>query len=79
MELSRPARDLERRSAGVVLYKHDCSVSGRDLVDPEYALAVFLTYLKNGRFQKIATVTVNIAHLGSRSFCRIGIPPAPCG
>jgi type I restriction enzyme, S subunit len=46
-------------------------------LDPEYALAVFLTYLKNGRFQKIATITVNIAHLGAGRFCELEFPLPP--
>ncbi len=46
-------------------------------LDPEYALAVFLTYLKNGRFQKIATITVNIAHLGAGRFADLEFPLPP--
>jgi len=46
-------------------------------LDPEYALAVFLTYLKNGRFQKIATITVNIAHLGAGRFAELEFPLPP--
>jgi type I restriction enzyme S subunit len=48
-----------------------------DGLDPEYALAVFLTYLKNGRFQKIATITVNIAHLGAGRFAELEFPLPP--
>ncbi len=48
-----------------------------DGLDPEYALAVFLTYLKNGRFQKIATITVNIAHLGAGRFAKLEFPLPP--
>ncbi|MGE0607908.1 MAG: hypothetical protein AB7O62_12510 [Pirellulales bacterium] len=48
-----------------------------DGVDTEYALKVFLAYLKNGRFQKIATITVNIAHLGAGRFSEIEFPLAP--
>jgi type I restriction enzyme S subunit len=55
------------------LVRFQCS---RDL-DPEYALAVFLTYLKNGRFQKIATITVNIAHLGAGRFSELEFPLPP--
>ncbi len=50
--------------------------SSRDL-DTEYAPAVFLTYLKNGRFQKIATITVNIAHLGAGRFADLEFPLPP--
>ena len=45
-----------------------------DGVDTNYALKVFLAYLKNGRFQKIATITVNIAHLGAGRFVRDRVP-----
>lgn len=48
-----------------------------DGVDTDYALKVFLAYLKNGRFQKIATITVNIAHLGAGRFSEIEFPLAP--
>jgi type I restriction enzyme S subunit len=47
------------------------------LVDSSYALKVFLAYLKNGRFQKIATITVNIAHLGAGRFAEIEFPLPP--
>ncbi|MCY2990811.1 MAG: restriction endonuclease subunit S [Planctomycetota bacterium] len=46
-------------------------------IDREFALAVFLTYLKNGRFQKIATITVNIAHLGAGRFAELEFPVPP--
>src|SRR5438270_2392727 len=46
-------------------------------VDARYALKVFLAYLKNGRFQKIATITVNIAHLGAGRFSEIEFPLPP--
>jgi type I restriction enzyme S subunit len=46
-------------------------------VDALYALKVFLAYLKNGRFQKIATITVNIAHLGAGRFAEIEFPLPP--
>ncbi|MBN2296869.1 MAG: restriction endonuclease subunit S [Pirellulales bacterium] len=49
----------------------------RSGIDPEYALAVFLTYLKNGRFQKIASITVNIAHLGAGRFAEVEFPVPP--
>lgn len=48
-----------------------------DGVDTNYALKVFLAYLKNGRFQKIATITVNIAHLGAGRFSEIEFPLPP--
>jgi hypothetical protein len=46
-------------------------------VESHYALKVFLAYLKNGRFQKIATVTVNIAHLGAGRFSEVEFPLPP--
>jgi type I restriction enzyme S subunit len=46
-------------------------------IDPRYALKVFLAYLKNGRFQKVATITVNIAHLGAGRFAEIEFPVTP--
>ncbi len=48
-----------------------------DGVNTEFALKVFLAYLKNGRFQKIATITVNIAHLGAGRFSEIEFPLPP--
>lgn len=48
-----------------------------DGVDTDYALRVFLAYLKNGRFQKIASITVNIAHLGAGRFAEIEFPLPP--
>lgn len=50
-----------------------------DGVDTNYALRVFLAYLKNGRFQKIATITVNIAHLAGGWFSEIESPIPPVG
>jgi type I restriction enzyme S subunit len=46
-------------------------------VDKFYALRVFLAYLMNGRFQNIATITVNIAHLGAGRFAEIEFPLPP--
>jgi len=48
-----------------------------DGVDRDFALKVFLAYLKNGRFQRIATITVNIAHLGAGRFSELEFPLAP--
>ncbi|MEI2577505.1 restriction endonuclease subunit S [Scytonema sp. PRP1] len=42
----------------------------------EFALYVFLAYLHNGRFQKIARWTTNIAHLGSTRFAELEFPLA---
>jgi type I restriction enzyme S subunit len=49
---------------------HDC-------LDRNYALFVFLACLKTGRFQKIATITVNIAHLGAGRFAELAFPLPP--
>lgn len=46
-------------------------------LDRDSALKVFLTYLKNGRFQRIASITVNIAHLGAGRFAEIEFPLPP--
>ncbi len=48
-----------------------------DPLGPRFALNVFLAYLRNGRFQKIATITVNIAHLGAGRFSEIEFPIPP--
>jgi type I restriction enzyme S subunit len=48
-----------------------------DGIDPRFALRVFLAYLKNGRFQEVATITVNIAHLGAGRFAEIEFPVPP--
>jgi type I restriction enzyme S subunit len=44
---------------------------------PEFALYVFLAYLHNKRFQKIARWTVNIAHLGAERFSNVEFPLPP--
>lgn len=46
-------------------------------LDRAFALRVFLAYLKNGRFQKIASITVNIAHLGAGRFAELEFPLPP--
>ncbi|WP_417746688.1 restriction endonuclease subunit S [Rosistilla oblonga] len=48
-----------------------------DGLDRDFALRVFLAYLKNGRFQKIASITVNIAHLGAGRFAELEFPLPP--
>jgi len=48
-----------------------------DGLDRDFAMKVFLAYLKNGRFQKIATITVNIAHLGAGRFAEREFPLPP--
>jgi type I restriction enzyme S subunit len=46
-------------------------------LDPAFALKAFLAYMKNGRFQRIATITVNIAHLGAARFSELEFPLPP--
>ena len=46
-------------------------------VDPRYALGVFLSYLHNMRFQRIAKWTTNIAHLGAERFAELEFPLPP--
>jgi type I restriction enzyme S subunit len=46
-------------------------------LEPRYALAVFLAYLHNKRFQKAARWTVNIAHLGAERLSSIEFPLPP--
>ena len=46
-------------------------------VEPRYALAVFLSYLHNQRFQQIAKWTTNIAHLGAERFAELEFPLPP--
>ncbi len=41
---------------------------------PEYALLVFRTYLRTGRFQEIASWSTNIAHLGADRFAKMEFP-----
>jgi type I restriction enzyme S subunit len=48
-----------------------------DTTLPIYALTVFRSYLHTGRFQKIATWTNNIAHLGASRFKAIEFPLPP--
>jgi len=40
----------------------------------EFAQIVFRAYLRNGRFQKIAGITVNLAHLGAGRFAELEFP-----
>jgi type I restriction enzyme S subunit len=44
------------------------------LIDPRYPLIVFRHYLWSGRFQKIARITTNIAHLGAGRFANLEFP-----
>lgn len=51
-------------------------VSG-DAVSSDYALLVFLNYLHSGRFQRIAKITTNIAHLGAGRLSDVEFPLPP--
>jgi type I restriction enzyme, S subunit len=42
-----------------------------------YALIVFRDYLHSGRFQRIAKITTNLAHLGSERFAQLEVPLPP--
>lgn len=44
---------------------------------PEYALALFRHYLRSGRFQQVAQITTNIAHLGATRLRQLEYPLAP--
>ncbi|MGC6328710.1 restriction endonuclease subunit S [Rhizorhabdus sp. FW153] len=46
-------------------------------VDEEYALLTFLYAMHTKRFQRIAKITTNIAHLGAGRFAEIGFPLPP--
>ena len=46
-------------------------------IESDYPQIVFLGYLKTGRFQQLAALTVNIAHLGAGRFADMGFPLPP--
>lgn len=46
-------------------------------LDGKYALIVFLAYLQNGRFQRAAKRTTNMAHLTAESFAPLEFPLPP--
>ncbi|MDO8210967.1 hypothetical protein [Conexibacter sp. CPCC 206217] len=46
-------------------------------VDPEFALIVFLHYLRSGEFRRIARGSTNIAHLSRTRFVEMPFPVAP--
>jgi type I restriction enzyme S subunit len=43
-------------------------------IESDYPQIVFLGYLKTGRFQQLASLTVNIAHLGAGRFAGMEFP-----
>jgi type I restriction enzyme, S subunit len=46
-------------------------------LESDYPQIVFLGYLKTGRFQQLASLTVNIAHLGAGRFADMAFPLPP--
>jgi type I restriction enzyme S subunit len=44
---------------------------------PEFALAVFLRYLRSGEFAKVSSKTSNVAHLGAGRFAAMPFPVPP--
>jgi type I restriction enzyme, S subunit len=46
-------------------------------IESDYPQIVFLGYLKTGRFQQLAALTVNIAHLGASRFANMAFPLPP--
>lgn len=44
---------------------------------PEYALDVFLYYLRAGEFAKVSSKTSSVAHLGAGRFAQMSIPLPP--
>ncbi|TDC75674.1 restriction endonuclease subunit S [Micromonospora sp. KC606] len=49
----------------------------RELVNPSFALAVFLAYFRSGEFSKISSKTSNVAHLGASRFSAMPFPVPP--
>jgi type I restriction enzyme, S subunit len=48
-----------------------------DVVDNEFALLVFRSYMHCGKFQQEGTITTNIAHLGAGRFADMEFPVPP--
>jgi type I restriction enzyme S subunit len=48
-----------------------------EAVNRNYALIVFRAYLHGGRFQRIAKITTNLAHLGADRFSHLEFPVPP--
>jgi type I restriction enzyme S subunit len=44
---------------------------------PQFALCLFRTYMRSGRFQKISQITTNIAHLSAGRFADLEFPLPP--
>jgi type I restriction enzyme, S subunit len=48
-----------------------------DVLEPAFALIVFRHYLHSGRFQEIAKITTNLAHLGASRLAALEFPLPP--
>jgi type I restriction enzyme, S subunit len=51
--------------------------ANREKVVPEYALGVFLYFLRSGEFAKVSSKTSSVAHLGASRFSRMQFPLPP--
>ncbi len=49
----------------------------RQRTEPEYALAVFLAYLRSGVFARVSSKTSSVAHLGAARFAAMPFPLPP--
>lgn len=74
--VGRPAM-FRREIEGCCFQNTLVRFQAEDEVDPEYALIAFLSAMHTKRFQRIAKITTNIAHLGAGRFGELGFPLAP--
>lgn len=51
--------------------------ANRAKTEPEYALAVFLAYLRSGAFARVSSKTSSVAHLGAARFAEMPFPLPP--
>lgn len=51
--------------------------ANRSIINPEYALSVFIYYFRTMEFSKISSKTSSVAHLGAGRFGRMIFPLAP--
>ena len=64
---------------------HDCCFQNtlvrfqadKERVLPDFALAVFLAYFREGKFSNISSKTSNVAHLGAGRFAKMPFPLPP--
>lgn len=74
--IGRPAiyrNELDRACFTNTLVRYQASNN----VLSEYAILVFKHYMYSGRFQKIAKITTNLAHLGAGRFAELEFPVPP--